>query len=73
MSWCPPYLAHHPECDVASLAWQYNFSRRTFTQLIYVKTDNNAVSTCGHTGGSMIPGANGSDPQGFSIGVRHIF
>jgi predicted porin len=66
--------ATQPECDSHALAWQYNFSRRTFTQLIYTKTDNNAVANCGTVGGSMIPaGGTGTDPQGFSFGIRHIF
>jgi predicted porin len=65
--------ASQPECDTNTLAWQYNFSRRTFTQLLYTKVDNNAAANCGTVGGSMIPGPAGSDPQGVSFGIRHIF
>ena len=65
--------ASQPECDAATIAWQYNFSRRTFTQLLYTKVDNNASANCGTVGGSMIPGGAGSDPQGISFGIRHIF
>src|SRR5688572_25485219 len=68
--------AAQPECDVGSLAWQYNFSRRTFTQVIYSKIDNNAVANCGSPGSGWggVPGfAAGGDPQGISIGLRHVF
>jgi predicted porin len=66
--------AVQPECDVNSLAWQYNFSRRTFTQVIYSKIDNNAAANCGSPGsgwGGLLTA--GGDPQGWSIGLRHIF
>lgn len=65
-----------PDCDVNSLAWQYNFSRRTFTQLIYSKVNNNQFANCGSPGSGWggVPGfaANG-DPQGISFGIRHVF
>jgi predicted porin len=67
--------AGSPDCDVNSLAWQYNFSRRTFTQLIYSKVNNNQFATCGSPGsgwGSLGLTANG-DPQGISFGIRHVF
>jgi len=65
--------ATQPECDQNSIAWQYNFSRRTFTQLIYSKTDNNAAANCaaGPYSATVVPA--GSDPQGISFGVRHVF
>ena len=66
--------ATQPECDVNSIAWQYNFSRRTFTQVIYSKIDNNAAANCGSPtsgwGGLL---SAGGDPQGISIGLRHVF
>jgi predicted porin len=64
-----------PDCDVNSIAWQYNFSRRTFTQLIYSKIDNNQFANCGSPGsgwGGFGTITNG-DPQGISFGVRHVF
>jgi predicted porin len=66
--------ATQPDCNVASLAWQYNFSRRTFTQLIYTKIDNNSAANCGSPGsgwGGLL--TNGGDPQGISFGIRHVF
>ena len=65
-----------PDCDVNSIAWQYNFSRRTFTQFIYSKVNNNQFANCGSpsSGWGSVPGfANNGDPQGFSIGLRHVF
>ena len=66
--------APQPECDVNSVAWQYNFSRRTFTQVIYSKIDNNEVANCGSPNsgwGGLVTA--GGDPQGISIGLRHVF
>jgi predicted porin len=63
-----------PECDVNSIAWQYNFSRRTFTQFIYSKIDNNETANCGSPNsgwGGLVTA--GGDPQGWSIGLRHVF
>jgi predicted porin len=57
---------------VNSLAWQYNFSRRTFFLAQYSTTDNNAEAGCGF-GGNDITIATGQDPKGVSLGLRHIF
>jgi predicted porin len=67
--------ATQPECDVNSIAWQYNFSRRTFTQVIYSKIDNNEAANCGSPGSGWggIGLTAGGDPQGISIGLRHVF
>ena len=68
--------ANQPDCDVNSLAWQYNFSRRTFTQVIYSKVDNNQFANCGSPGsgwGSLPGFGAGRDTQGFSVGLRHVF
>jgi predicted porin len=67
-----------PECDVDTLAYQYNFSRRTFFLAQYSRVDNNAVANCGSAGsGFGAPAAGvvstGSDPRGISLGIRHIF
>lgn len=62
-----------PESDTYSIAWEYRFSRRTSTHLMYAKVDNNAV---GVRNFPLLPvpgiGA-GSDPQGFSFGLLHTF
>ena len=63
-------VATRAECDVDSLGYQYNFSRRTFFLAQYVKVDNNATGSCGS---GQFGSAAGSDPQGFSLGLRHVF
>jgi len=62
--------AAQPDCDVNALGYQYNFTRRTFTLVQYTKTKNNDASSCRI--GSYVGGA-GSDPEGFSVGLRHVF
>ena len=59
-----------PDCDVNALGYQYNFTRRTFSLVQYTKVKNNATSAC--RAGSFVSG-NNSDPEGFSVGLRHVF
>jgi predicted porin len=61
-------------CKVDALGYQYNFTRRTFFLAQYVKIDNNDAGTCnfGATPGPLTAAA-GQDPQGVSLGIRHIF
>lgn len=61
-----------PHCKVASGAWQYNFSRRTFFHAQYTKIDNNETSQC-NFGAVVLSIANGQDPHGVQAGIRHIF
>ena len=63
-------VATEAECKVDSLGYQYNFSRRTFFLAQYAKVDNNSASTCGT---NIIAHTAGADPQGFSVGLRHVF
>jgi predicted porin len=62
--------AAQAECDVNSIGYQYNFTRRTFFLAQYVKVDNNATGSCGS--GQFGAGA-GEDAQGISFGLRHVF
>ena len=63
-----------PECDVNALGYQYNFTRRTFFHAIYSKVDNNDVANCGNAGTAYGNVATvGSDPQGISLGLLHVF
>ncbi len=39
-------LATSPSCKADSIAWQYNFSKRTATYIQYAKIDNNDTGTC---------------------------
>jgi len=67
-------ISAQPECDMNALSWRYTFSRRTMTYLLYSKVNNDNASTCGSGGtayGSVATA--GSDPQGFSWGIRHTF
>jgi predicted porin len=62
--------ATQPDCNNISLGWQYNWTKRTFFLAQYSKTDNNSAASCRI--GSFTGGAN-SDPEGFAVGVRHVF
>ena len=62
------------ECEVDTLAWQYNFTSRTFFLTQYTRIDNNAAANCGSAGsGFGGVAATGSDPRGISFGLRHVF
>jgi predicted porin len=64
--------AAQPDCDSASVGYQYNFTRRTFFIAQYVKVDNNEASAC-NFGANRLTIANGQDPQGIAVGLRHVF
>ncbi len=70
-----------PDCKVNAIAWQYNFSRRTWVIAQYVKIDNNNTSWCAF-GSSPFRTATfatgpqelaGNDPKGIMLGIRHAF
>jgi predicted porin len=61
-----------PKCDVNTVGWQYNFTKRTFTLLQYTQTKNNDAATC-NFGANTLGIAAGQDPQGYSLGIRHVF
>ena len=63
-------VAEKADCDVNSVAYQYNFSRRTFLLAQYVRVENNATAACGSGQYGVSAGA---DPRGFSLGLRHVF
>ncbi len=60
-----------PDCSVNSMAYQYNFSRRTFLLALYTRIDNNQASDCRFGAGGL--GTTGQDSDGFSVGLRHVF
>jgi predicted porin len=64
--------AQQPRCHVHALAYQYNFSRRTFLLAQYVTIDNNSSATCDF-GSNPIGVSGGQDPRGAAVGLRHIF
>lgn len=59
------------DCDMYSVGYRYDFTRRTFFIGSYTKVDNSTTMNCNFGTGSL--GASGQDPQGFGLGVRHIF
>jgi predicted porin len=61
-----------PECDLAALGYRYNFSRRTFFITSYARVENDVGRLCNFGSGALTIG-NGQDPQGYSVGVRHVF
>jgi len=64
--------ATQPDCDSNNIGYQYNFSRRTFFLAQYTKVDNNDAASC-NFGANRLTAAAGQDPQGVSVGIRHIF
>jgi predicted porin len=64
--------ATQPDCDSNNLGWQYNFSRRTFLLTQYTKVKNNDAASC-NFGANRLSTPAGTDPQGFSVGIRHVF
>ncbi|MEP7261842.1 MAG: porin, partial [Usitatibacter sp.] len=61
-----------PDCDSNSVGYQYNFTRRTFFLAQYTKVDNNDAASC-NFGANRLAIAAGQDPQGVSLGIRHVF
>ena len=61
-----------PECDLAALGYRYNFSRRTFFIASYAQVENDVGRLCNFGSGALTI-TDGQDPQGFSVGLRHVF
>lgn len=61
-----------PDCDSNTLAYKYNFTRRTFFLAQYVKVDNNSAANC-NFGSNALTIAAGQDPQGVAVGLQHVF
>jgi predicted porin len=61
-----------PECSANALGWRYDFSRRTFVLVEYVRVKNNATATC-NFGFNSLAISPGQDPEGWSLGMRHLF
>jgi len=61
-----------PECDANAVGYQYTFSRRSFLLLEYVRVKNNATATC-NFGFNSLAISPGQDPEGWSLGMRHLF
>jgi len=66
----------HPEANSHTVGYQYNWTKRTFFLAQYVKVDNNnsAGSNYGNFGSNRLTLTSaGQDPQGFAVGLRHVF
>ena len=62
-----------PSCKSDTLAWKYNFSRRTYGIAEYMKTDNNDQATCSFATTATFPVQKGNDVNAFAIGLQHVF
>ncbi len=61
-----------PECDLTAVGYRYNFTKRTFFIGSYAKVDNKTGSLC-NFGSNTLTITEGQDPQGYSLGLRHVF
>jgi predicted porin len=59
------------ECDMGSIGYRYDFTRRTFFIASYTKVSNDNGMNCNF--GSNAIGAAGQNPEGVGFGVRHLF
>jgi predicted porin len=65
--------AEEPDCRSHDPGYQYNFTRRTFVLLQYTKVDNKNNSSACNFGANRLAITSGQDPQGWSLGIRHVF
>lgn len=62
-----------PDSEIFSIAYEYRFSKRTAVHAMYAKIDNNSVGVRNFPL-LPLPGLTpGSDPQGISLGILHVF
>lgn len=60
-----------PDCDMYSVGYRYDFSKRTFFIASYTEVDNSPGMNCNY--GTAGTGGTGGDLSNFAVGVRHIF
>jgi len=68
----PSTTPESPECSSNAFGYRYDFSKRSFVLLEYVRIKNNATATC-NFGFNSLAIAPGQDPEGWSLGMRHLF
>lgn len=62
-----------PKADAASIGYRYSFTKRTQMNVLYAKIKNNSTSAQNFPL-LPVPGVgNGSDPEGVSFGIVHVF
>ncbi len=64
--------AVQPNCKVNTVGYFYNFSKRTSFLGQYAQIKNNTAGLC-NFGANTLAIAADQDPQGFTIGLRHLF
>ena len=65
--------AVQPDCKINSVAYFYNFSRRTSFLGQYTKVANNAAGRCNFGSNALALNGPDQDPTGFAAGFRHTF
>ncbi|HEX3098957.1 MAG TPA: porin [Usitatibacter sp.] len=61
------------DCKSDTLAYKYNFSKRTFFIAEYMKTDNKDSGTCSFATTATFPVAKGQDVRAAAVGLQHVF
>jgi predicted porin len=61
------------DCKSDTVAYKYNFSKRTFFIAEYMRTDNSDQSTCSFASTAAFPVAKGVDVRAAAIGLQHVF
>ena len=65
--------AAQPEAKLASIGYNYNFSKRTTYMFRYASLKNNAAATFAMNASGLPAFTAGNDPKGFGAGLRHTF
>lgn len=62
------------EAQQFSLGYGYNFTKRSQVYAVYSKIDNKSAAVYDFgPGKSRVSPAAGADPEGYSVGIRHLF
>jgi predicted porin len=59
------------DCDMFSLGYRYDFTKRTFFVASYTEVDNSNGMNCNFGTGGF--GSTGQDLKNFGLGIRHLF
>ena len=61
------------KCDSDTIAYKYNFSKRTFAMLQYMVVKNNIRANCSFATTAAFAIANGNDVNAFGFALQHVF
>lgn len=69
------YTADNSEAQQISVGYGYNFSKRSQVYAVYSSVDNKSAAAYDFgPGKSQVKGFGaGADPEGYSVGIRHLF